>query len=247
MAEAEYYSELDAAFSSAVASLREAGPLAVLFSGGVDSGLLAWELRTMPGLELITVGVEGSADLRAAQDAAAIIGARWTPFEVTPDDVGNLARGLEPDVAGLPHTPRAVLIAFGLALAQAPAGPVICGQGADELFLGYSHFRGLSAAAALARVQTDLRLLTQRDWPRAQRIGARLGRVALAPYLDPRFVDAASSVPIDARMPDPTVKGFFRKWAMHRGLPETIASRPKKALQFGTGIDRVVRRTASLR
>jgi asparagine synthase (glutamine-hydrolysing) len=232
---------LDAAFSSAIAPWTAgSSPIALLFSGGVDSGLLAWELRHRPGLVLSTVGTRDSADLRVAAEGAAVIGAEWVPSVVDALEVRNASERLRDHLDDLPRTTRGVLLAFGLCVEHAPTGVVLCGQGADELFLGYAHFRGLDDRGASERSSADLRQLLERDWPRAQRIAEEMGRKVSAPYLDPEFVAAALSVPIELRRPLPVPKAFFRQWAIRRGLPASIADRPKRALQFGSGIDRLI-------
>lgn len=232
---------LDLAFTKAMAPwVDREGPLAVLFSGGVDSGLLAWELRDRPGLVLSTVGTRGSPDLSAARDGASHIGARWVPSKVTRPEVQRIAKEFREDLGSLPPTARSVLTSFAVALARAPPGPVLCGQGVDELFLGYAHFRGLDSEESRLRSEADLSQLLDRDWPLARNIATRMERTLSAPYLDPEFIAAARGVPIQERMPAPEPKAFFRTWALRRGLPPSIALRPKRALQFGSGIDRLV-------
>jgi len=157
---------------------------------------------------------------------------------VTESEVHEVAEQIREEVSDLPRTARSVLIALATAVRAAPAGSVLCGQGADELFLGYAHFRGLNALDAESRSELDLGQLLERDWPRSRRIAERMGRNLVAPYLHPGFVSAARAIPIGLRLPRPTAKRFFRVWAMHRGLPAPLAGRPKRAMQFGTGIDR---------
>jgi asparagine synthase (glutamine-hydrolysing) len=41
---------------------------------------------------------------------------------------------------------------------------------------------------------------------------------------------------------EPVRKGFLRKVASLLNLPEEIISRPKKALQYGTGIHKIVQK-----
>lgn len=241
--ESEYYPALDAALDTAIRPwLESAGSLNLLFSGGVDSGLLAWELRARRGITLSTVGTRGSPDLRSGEESAKLLSTPWTPAEVTREEVNRIVGRISEDLTGLAATPRSVLVAFAVALDHAAATSVLCGQGVDELFLGYAHFRGLEPEAASTRATSDLRQVLERDWPRAQRIAERLGRSTFAPYLTTGFVRAALAIPIELRLPQPTVKGFFRRWAVHRGLPEAIAFRPKRALQFGSGIDRLIDR-----
>jgi asparagine synthase (glutamine-hydrolysing) len=237
----ERFSALDRAFGSAVGRWISAdAPITLLFSGGVDSGLLAWELRHRANVSLLTVGVRGSADLREAEASASMIGSKWVRAEVTTAEVVDAAERFRADTVDLPRTTRSVLVAFGIALDRAPDRIVLCGQGVDELFLGYRHFHRLIASDASSRSESDLRMLLERDWPRSQQIAQRLGRTVFAPYLDPSFVAEARSIPIESRLPEPTSKDYFRRWAQHRGLPAAIATRPKRALQFGSGIDRLL-------
>jgi asparagine synthase (glutamine-hydrolysing) len=236
------FDRLDAAFEHATASVRRSPhPISLLFSGGVDSGLLAWELRDRPQLRLITVGAPGSPDLRAAELAAEQLGVPWTGTEVTDSDIAQAAAEVERERAELSPTLRGVLVSLAVALRHSPTEAVLCGQGADELFLGYAHFLPLEEAAAAQRSDSDFSRLLEHDWPRTVRLAARMDHALTAPYLDPEFIDAARAVPIRERLPHPVPKSFLRTWAKHRGLPNAIADRPKKALQFGSGIARRLR------
>ena len=234
---------MDAALEAALEPFRSEGSeFGVLFSGGVDSALLAWELRTGPRVTLSTVGTPRSPDLSAAAAGAAVLGIPWTPVTVGNPEVLELARQVEGETRGLSPTARSVQVAFALAVQRAPVRTLLCGQGVDELFLGYAHYRGLSAPDAKRRSEQDLKGVLTDDWPRSQRIARQLGKTVEAPFLNSRFIAAALAVPISLRLPQPVPKSFFRDFARHRGLPESLADRPKRALQFGSGVDRVLRR-----
>lgn len=237
------FSVLDRAFGVALGSWRDApAPLTLLFSGGVDSGLLAWELRANPSLELVTIGVHGATDPIAAQQSADTLGLRLRAVEIDPAEIAEADRRWAPVLDGMSPVHRSVLIAFAVALGHSTPGPVLCGQGADELFLGYSHFGGLEAHESAARSEADLRMLLEQDGPRLDQIAATLGRSVVSPYLAPEFIAAARSNPIESRMPEGLPKGLFRRWAIHRGLPAEIAERPKRALQYGSGVARLLAR-----
>ena len=238
-----FLDRLDRAFDRSFARWRQlVGPIGLLFSGGVDSSLLAWELRANPELRLVTVAVRDGADLESARSAAARMGVRWSPSEVSEQDIRRTARRLAEEFGPMPPTSRDVLVAFSLALERSPEAPVLCGQGADELFLGYAHFRGLGADDAERRAQQDLAILRDVDWPRAQRSAESLGREVSAPYLATEFVEVTRAVPVERRLPAEEPKRLFRAWAIRRGLPAAIARRPKRALQFGSGVAQVLRR-----
>jgi asparagine synthase (glutamine-hydrolysing) len=219
------------------------GPLVILFSGGVDSGLLAWELRDRPSTALATIGLRDAPDLLAAEAAARPVGLPWSGTIVSEADLGAALRRMSEELAGLPVSRQSIFLALAVAIDRAPAGDLLCGQGADELFLGYGHFRGVPVDVAAARAAADLDRLLHDDWPRTVRIAGRLGRRVHAPFLEPGFVRAALGIPVVDRMPRPVPKAYWRAWARSRGVPAELADRPKRALQFGTGVDAWLRRT----
>jgi asparagine synthase (glutamine-hydrolysing) len=217
------------------------GPLTVLFSGGVDSGLLAWELRFRPQTSLHTVGAEGSRDLATAESAAREIGLPWSGTVLAPGEVLRAANELAAELRGLDANARSVQVAVALAVRSAPASVLLCGQGVDELFLGYAHFRGSNPSEQERRAHVDLERLTAEDWPRTVRIARSYGRAIEAPFLAGPFLAAAESIPLAERAPSPRPKELFRAWARHRGLPVSLCDRPKRAFQFGSGVHRILR------
>ncbi len=240
------WSSLDRAFARALENVpAESEPLTLLFSGGVDSGLLAWEFRQRTESRLLTVGVPGSSDLARAAPAAELVGLPWRGASLEDAGLRAVASRLAAELAAVPPGRRSIFLAFGAALAATSDRQVVLGQGPDELFLGYAHFRGLEPDAAEARVREDLARALGEDWTRTRAIAERLGKEVLAPFLDPGFVTEALAIPIRERMPDATSsKPAFRAWARHRGLPALLADAPKKALQYGSGIERWTRRSA---
>ena len=237
-----WYAALDRGFERALGRIGSSEPVVVLFSGGVDSGLLAWELRGRAGTRLSTFGVVGSPDLEAGRQGAERLGIPWSASTATPKEVVDRARALDEWVGPLSPTERAVETAFALAVEGAPPGVLVCGQGVDELFLGYAHFRPLDPEGTARRADADLTHLVDVGWPREQEIARRLGRTVRAPYLDPAFVAAANAIPLPQRSVADPPKALFRGWAKRRGLPPEIALRPKRALQFGSGVDRLLRK-----
>jgi len=203
--------------------------------------LLAWELRSVPGLMLCTLGRDGSADLSAGKAGAERLGLRWEGLRVEPGLVQEARERFSKELEPLPPVTQTVLLALALAIELASPPRLVCGQGADELFLGYAHYRGLSAPDAERRSLEDLARLRATDWPRTDQIAHVAGKIVVAPYLSAGFEEAALRVPVDLRLPGDAPKRFFREWAIGRGLPLELATRPKKAVQYGSGVDALVR------
>ncbi len=230
------------AFLAALSGLPdEPEGVTVLFSGGLDSSLIAWELRQRPRTVLWSIGREGSPDLAAAGSAALAMGLPWQHAPIGLADVEAVLHRFAAELEGAEGPSFDVAVALALALDRAPTAVVVAGQGADELFLGYAHFRGLSEEGVTQRADTDLRRLTETEWPRTERIAARAGRRVFAPFLAPGVQRAVRSIPIAERLPGAAPKRWLREWAIARGLPHEIASRPKRAIQYGSQVQRMIR------
>jgi len=222
--------------------------LAVAFSGGLDSAVLAAHLDA----PLYTVGFPGSHDCRAAKSAAALLDAELRTVELDHER-------LETAIPALAHATRRtnamdVQIALPLfILAQRVAADgferLALGQGADELFGGY---------AKVARAPEDSRVEAETvRGARRELLGTlpdQLERDVLAlraagvtpvtPLLDDRVVRAGLSVPDELLV---TARGD-RKWALRLAardpLPDRIAFREKKAVQYGSLVGRELDRLA---
>jgi asparagine synthase (glutamine-hydrolysing) len=235
--EAPLLGALTAAVAEAAGGTAE---LAVLFSGGLDSSLLAWLVPAGVRVVLVAVGTETAPDLVAAREGAALLGRSVEVHVLRDEDIQAAWVRWGPELAGLREPARSVSLAFAMATEAAPPGRVLCGQGADELFYGYAHFRALGDEPARHRSQSDLRILEDRDWPRALRIGRSIGRELRAPYLDPRVRALASDFPVP--VPGEPPKITLRRVASIAGLPPALVERPKRALQYGSGVARRVER-----
>jgi asparagine synthase (glutamine-hydrolysing) len=215
----------------------------VLFSGGLDSSLLAHLLTRSGGrADLRTVGRRGSNDLVAAREGAEHLGASWQGVELSDAALEEAWARYRGGLAAEPEPRRSVLFSLAVAFEACPAGAVVVGQGADELFGGYRHFEGLSPAAAVRRSDEDLRRLLEHDWPATESLARPRGLRLVAPFLDPGFLAATRRLDPPVRFSAPPAKRYLRVLARRAGLPVELADRPKRALQYGTGIAAWLRR-----
>lgn len=211
----------------------------VLYSGGVDSSLVAHLLKALLPVRLLVIGTETSRDLASARRGARLLGLPLREETVRRDDLVGALRRFPDELEPLREPLRSVDLALAIAFARVEGPRVALGQGADELFYGYAHFRGLSAPEARRRSIEDWTRLEGQEWPRALRLAGAFGLEPVSPYLDPAVVREASALPPPAETDPPKV--FLRRAALELGLPRELAEAPKRALQFGSGVQRLAR------
>ncbi len=219
--------------------LRVSGDAVTTLSGGVDSSLVA----VFAGLPCIAVGLAGSHDLAAAEKTAEILGLSLTAKEIGMDDI---RAALDEVLTIIPRiTSLDVEIAItGYFIAklakETKATRILTGQAADELFGGYARYgRSSDLRADLAADFTGLILQRERD----AAVASMFGVWHSLPFMDERVVCASRKFSVDE-----LVKGDLRKIALRieaaKHLPEEIAWKPKKAMQYGSGVSSALAKIA---
>jgi asparagine synthase (glutamine-hydrolysing) len=62
------------------------------------------------------------------------------------------------------------------------------------------------------------------------------------PYLDPDIVGFAASLPISLKIKPPQRKIILREVCRAAGIPEEVATYEKKAAQYGSGIEKLLKK-----
>jgi len=215
---------------------------AILFSGGLDSTVLAF-LAKKSGKSslLITAGMEDSEDIKFAKGIASEIGMKLETRIISPDEL----RGLYERAAKISGETDFMKIELGLLLLACCETAqkkgihfLISGTGAEELFLGYKmHAEKHASKENLDELRrTELAGLQAKDLARNEKIAAACGIKLALPYLNEAVVQAALAIPANENFAKGENKAALRNLAREIGVPETACSRPKRAMQYGSGI-----------
>ncbi len=211
-------------------------------SGGLDSSLVtALAARENPDITAYTVGMEGAPDVEMARKVAEHLGIRHVVRTFTVDDMLALLPEaiyhIESYNPSLVTGAVVTLMASRLA-AEHGARVVLCGEGADELFGGYSAIRSLSFLELRRKLQELLRNLHQTELRRLDRMSMAATLEARVPFLDRDFVEYAFNLPSSTKIRE--VDGRrVEKWHLRKAfeglLPDELIWREKCPFDQGSG------------
>lgn len=221
----------------------------VLLSGGVDSSLItAIAARRLAGtgrtLQTFAVGLPDSSDLAAARLVADFCGTEHHELVFTAQDaiaaVPEVVAGLESFDPKLVHS--TVPNYFVSRLASRHVKSILVGEGADELFAGYTHYGRLSDGAELhAELLDTLRGMHIGGLQRVDRVAGALGVEPRLPFLDLDMVELAMALPPEWKLvsEDRSAKWLLRR-AFDGWVPDEVLWRRKEQFGEGTGMSDVL-------
>lgn len=210
----------------------------VLLSGGLDTSILVALASRKRRLRTFTVALKGapSPDVYYAKLVARRFDVehmlRVFSLEEALDAAPDVIRVL--GVFDPMEVRNSIPIYIGLKYAANHVGGVMTGDGADELFAGYSFLFDLGEDELEHKLRSMWRGMNFSSKP----LGASLGVAVSQPYLDPKVVDCASMIPADLKVKREggTVWG---KWILRKAfedvLPSGVAWRTKAPIEVGCG------------
>ncbi len=227
--------------------------VAVAFSGGLDSSLVAFLANKLGvTVNLLHVSLENQDETEEAIEAAEALN---LPLQVDLFKESDVERIL-PKVVELIEEADPIKASIGVPFywvaekaAEAGFRVLLAGQGADELFGGYQRYVREcckdGGAAARKTMFNDVVRIHESNLERDLKITSFHDVELRVPFGSYDLAEFALSLPVELKIEnkaDTLRKLVLRKAALNAGLPNTIVNKPKKAVQYSTGINNAIKR-----
>lgn len=219
--------------------------VAVAFSGGLDSSLVAHCAKKHSDVIACSVNAPGSIDQAKSSRVAETLGIEFRGKTISREDARRELESID-----LPFEPtpmdRSLWCIYSVASRMAReegAELILLGQLADELFGGYAKYQATLRDTGPAEVAA----IMEHDVADCGVRGLVRDELACARWTEPRFPFADESVlhfgrslPVEFRLRDGVRKAVLRAAAYALGLPEEVADAPKKAAQYSSGVSKLI-------
>jgi asparagine synthase (glutamine-hydrolysing) len=238
--------ELAEAFKRSVEESLE-DKIAISFSGGLDSTMIAHVAKKHAEVILFSVGTEGSEDLAFSIRVAEQLGLPLVTERLDEKTILELYGKCHSLVPADLLKVELLIPVYKVAEAAAAKGfdAMLFGSGSEELFVGYDryytyHEEGKDLNKILSE---EFSTLKDREIMMIKKVCWKFGIDARFPFYNRKLADLAHSVPLEERMADRELKkGILRDVGKLLGAPSIALERKKRAMQYGTGVHKVLMR-----
>lgn len=235
-----------------VSGLKE---VVIAFSGGLDSSIIATlAKKTCSNVILVHVSLENEPEVEYAKQAAEELKLPLYFYLCTEHEVLQTI----PKVIGAIEEPQPVKVSIGIPIywtaektAKMGCRVMLAGQGADELFGGYKRYLDEYLRSGSERVKkaifNDIIGLYKDNLERDSKICNHLNVELRLPFATIDMAKFAIDLPLELKMErtsNTLRKLVLRRVAKNLMLPQTIVERPKRAIQYATGINKALKKIA---
>ena len=222
----------------------------IIFSGGIDSVIIAWLAKKMvPEVICYTGGIQGSNDIVYARQIAKKLNLKLRVNELTQGEVEEMIpeviNTIEDTNAGQVEVAIPVYAAVKLAHEDG-INVMFSGQAADELFGGYAWYARVVEKEGYQKLRDhmtqDLLLLYKETLEREDKITMAHSIEMREPFLDIEVIRCSMGMDLKLNIKgasDILGKHVHRKLAQKLGIPKNIAYRIKEAAQHGSGMHNI--------
>jgi len=229
--------------------------VAVAFSGGLDSSIIAVLAENAgANVTLIHASLADQPETQHAKQAAEELNLPIQVYQYNEKDVENVL----PNVLWLIEEPDAIKTSIGVPFywiaekaAEKGFKVMLAGQGADELFGGYKRYVDSYILHGVEKTRreifNDIAKLYEANLERDFKICNYHGVELRLPFATTGIVEFATALPLKLKLePKATTlrKLVLRRAAENLGLPNFVVNKPKKAIQYTTGVSSILKKIA---
>lgn len=240
------YEELGRAIEESVRKASMGKEVAVAFSGGMDSGLVAALAKQYArSVTCYTCGTDDSFDVQAGRELAEKLELPWVHCRIGEDTIeGDIRELILATKVSDPFTISYELQLFTVCR-KAHEPVILTGQGSDEYFGGCAN--SVNEDDSQYREFTDwgLERLEKVSIPCEMSAAAHFKKKLYYPYLDPAVVEEVRRLDPDELRPKSLEdrKSVLKTVVSDLGYP-VLAHRTKKASQYGSSTTDLIRGAA---
>ncbi|MDY6843919.1 MAG: asparagine synthase-related protein, partial [Thermodesulfobacteriota bacterium] len=216
-------------------------PLGAFLSGGLDSSIIAALAKQhIDELHTFSVGIEGSNDLQAARLVSRHLNTVHHEYIITPEEViENLPKiiyHLESFDQDLVRS--AIPCYFTSRLASDYVKVILTGEGADEIFAGYTYYKDINNFNSLHKeLHRSIASLHNINLQRVDRMTMAHSIEGRVPFLDLEMIRLGQLIPIPLKLSGtPPIEKWILRKAFEELLPNEIVWRAKEQFDEGSGI-----------
>lgn len=228
-------------------------PFGILFSGGLDSTILAYMCRRLgkiPGKDFKCysaglMDVLEPPDIEHARRVAQTLGLELVVYQIDLEQVEEYLKTVVPLVedTNVPKVGVALTMYTACKAAKEDGMRVMfSGSGADELFAGYDRHK---RSTDISRdCYADILKIYEKNTYRDDVVSMYNNIEIRVPYLDKRFVEYGLKIPPEFKINDTENKLILRRVGKRLGIPAQFTQRKKQAAQYGSRFDKAIYRLA---
>ncbi len=219
-----------------IESVQKNSASGLLFSGGIDSATLA---GINSNVKAITVNLNSyGEDVEFAASLAKFLNMEHYQKRVDVDEaidaIPKVIKMLKTFDSAIPND---LVVYFGLKKAfELGIDEVMTGDGADELFAGYSFMQKISD------LENYIRKISQNMRFSSNLIGNYFGLKIVQPFLNRGFLNFALSISPDLKLRQQNGK-FWGKWILRKAFEDTLPAeviwQDKRPLENGSGMAKI--------
>lgn len=255
MNEEEYIQELYFSLKRSIEKIQRV-PIALAFSGGVDSSIIAKLLKdSNPNFTCYVAGIPNCSDFISSELVAKELDLNLKKIvlneeiieEAVLEQVKILSKLYEEHkrpVESLNPVTVSSNIYLLLVEKYCKEKVIISGLGADTLLGSFARFKDFGKEKFIEELKKDSEQLLKFDYLEDVNTADFFNKTLITPFIEKETANILKEIPYELKRKDGIRKYILRRLAEYIGLSKETAYREKKSAQYGSGIMKIIERLA---